>query len=87
MARDYLQTAPGNYTVQFELVCQPGSITKALEQGGKSVWFVSLSYRGESCYRVFWGHYDTQAAASAAVSTIPKALRGAAPVVVRVPRS
>jgi len=87
MAREHAQNATGNFTIQFELVCQPASLNKAMEQGGGNVWFVPTQYRGQSCYRVFWGHYATQDAARSAVALIPEGLRGNAAVVVRVPKT
>ena len=85
LAAQYARNPQGNFTVQFELVCQEVSLGKALEGGGANVWFVPISYRGKSCYRVFWGHYPTHEAADAAVNQIPAALRGGKPVVVAVP--
>jgi septal ring-binding cell division protein DamX len=87
MARQYAQNPAGTYTVQFELVCQTPSLAKAIAAGGSNVWFVPVSYRGQSCYRVFWGHFDSRDAAIAAAARIPGALRGSNPVVVSVPRS
>ncbi len=86
MAREFAAKPGGAYTVQFELVCETASITKALRAGGAEVWFAPMSYHGRSCYRVFWGRYDTRDAASTAAKTIPKALAGSAPVVVKIPR-
>ena len=87
MAKQYAQNPSGNFTVQFELVCQPASVRKAIEAGGSAVWFVPTSYRGQSCYRVFWGHFDSRDAATRSLSTIPAALRGdTTPVVIGVPR-
>lgn len=86
MARDFAAKATGAYTIQFELVCEPASVTKALKAGGGSVWFIPTSYRGRSCYRVFWGHFDTKAAADGAVSQIPASLREGAAVVIRTPK-
>ena len=86
MARDFAKNPVGNYTVQFELVCQTSSLQKALAGGGSNVWFVPTTYRGQSCYRVFWGHFDTREAAVAAMGKIPEALRGSTPVVVSVPK-
>ncbi|HEV7922044.1 MAG TPA: DUF4388 domain-containing protein [Thermoanaerobaculia bacterium] len=86
MARDFAAKASGAYTIQFELVCEPASIGKALKAGGGSVWFIPTSYRGRSCYRVFWGRYDTKAAADQAVGQIPASLREGAAVVIRTPR-
>ena len=87
MARENAKNASGNYTVQFELVCQTSSVQKAMAAGGASVWFVPTTYRNQSCYRVFWGRYDTREQAMAAVEKIPAALRGSSPVVVSVPKS
>src|SRR6185369_5953383 len=60
MAREYERTANGTYTVQFELVCQESSLGKAIEAGGQKVWFVPITYRGQACYRVFFGRYKTR---------------------------
>lgn len=77
----------GTFTVQFELVCQQASLSKATREGGSKVWWVPLSYRGQSCYRVFWGRYDTRAEAEAATAEIPASLRiGSKPVVVTIPK-
>lgn len=84
MAREYERTANGTYTVQFELVCQESSLGKAIEAGGQKVWFVPITYRGQACYRVFFGRYKTREAAALAVGTIPASLRGASPAIVKV---
>ncbi|HWS72871.1 MAG TPA: hypothetical protein VN605_12190, partial [Thermoanaerobaculia bacterium] len=87
-ARQHAAAPPaGNFTVQFELVCQTSSLSTAVRAGGERIWFVPTTYRGQSCYRVFWGVYDTQEAARAGAGELPASLRGgAAPVVVRIPR-
>ena len=87
LAREHAQNARGNYTVQFELVCQTASVQKAIAAGGANVWFVPTTYRNQSCYRVFWGRFDTREAAMAAINQIPGSLRGSTPVVVTVPKS
>ena len=87
MAQEFARTASGNFTVQFELVCQTSSLAKAVQAGGANVWFVPISYRGQSCYRVFWGRFPTREAAMAAWVKIPSSIRGAKPVVVAVPKS
>jgi len=86
MAKTFLAQASGNYTVQFELVCETPSLTKAVKDGGSSVWFVPTSYRDRACYRVFWGHFTTHDEAARAAREIPMSLRGVAPVVVKVPK-
>ncbi len=70
------------YALQFELVCQTESVARALAEGPK-VWFVPIEYRGQSCFRVFWGRYETRDAAERAREEIPASLRGSGPVVVR----
>ncbi len=85
MARESAARRGGNYTVQFELVCETASITRAIAEAGDKVWFVQTSYHGRPCYRVFWGRFDTSAEANAASKQLPAAL-GATPVVVKIPR-
>jgi hypothetical protein len=85
MARDFAAQPGGKYTVQFELVCETTSITRAIAEAGSKVWFVPISYHGRPCYRVFWGRYETSAEASAAAKQLPAGL-GATPVVVKIPR-
>lgn len=88
MAAEYrreLETVP--YTVQFEIVCQTASVNLAEEVGGAMVWWVPISFRGEPCYRVFWGRYETRAEAEEGSGDIPERLRdGGTPVVLDVAR-
>jgi len=86
MAREFAAKAsPSEYTLQVELVCQNASIANALEKGKTEVWFTSTTYRGQNCFRVYWGRYRTREAAAAAAGEIPAALRGSTrPVVVSV---
>jgi septal ring-binding cell division protein DamX len=85
MATDFAAQKGGNYTLQFELVCETASVTRALNEGGAKVWFVRTSYRNRPCYRVFWGRFDSSADANAASKQLPASL-GSAPVVVKIPR-
>jgi septal ring-binding cell division protein DamX len=86
MARKFAAQATGNYTVQFELVCETSSLTTAVSLGGANVWFVPFAYHNRACYRVFWGRYATQDEATAAIRDVPAAIRGPKPVVVSVPK-
>jgi septal ring-binding cell division protein DamX len=86
MAKDFAAQPNGKFTVQFEIVCETASVTKALRDGGSNVWFTSMSFRGKPCFRVFWGRYDTRDAASAAVAQLPASLRGGGASVVAIPR-
>ncbi len=85
MAREFAAAPSGKFTVQFEIVCDPSNITKALGIGGTNVWFVPISLKGRACYRVFWGHYETREAADRGMRDIPATLREAKPAVVSVP--
>jgi septal ring-binding cell division protein DamX len=75
-----------NFTIQVELVCQEASLKKAAAMGGSNVWSAPISYRGQQCHRVFWGHYRTREAADAAIAKVPALLRGSKPVVVSIPK-
>lgn len=86
MARNFAANPSGNFTIQFALVCETSSVQQAVTTGGNRIWFVPTTYRGRSCFRVFWGRYDDEASAQRATPEIPASLRGAKPVVVRVPR-
>ncbi|MEO6260382.1 MAG: DUF4388 domain-containing protein [Thermoanaerobaculia bacterium] len=86
MGRDFRGSSEGNFTYQIELVCETASVTRALGNGGARVWFVPTTFKGRSCYRIFWGRFDTNEAALAATRSIPAGLKGSAPVVIRIPR-
>jgi septal ring-binding cell division protein DamX len=86
MAQQQANDPVGAYTVQFELVCETSSITKAMEAGRSAVWWVPVTYRTKPCYRVFWGRFATREEAVKAAAEIPDALHGSPPVVVKIPR-
>lgn len=86
IARDYEQNANGAYAVQFGILCEVSNLEKAIREGGKSVWYVPISIKGRSCYRVFWGRYGSDAEAQRGINELPARLREGKPVVVRVPR-
>ena len=73
------------FTLQIELVCQDASLRKATSIGGDKVWSSPITYRGQQCYRVFWGRYPTRAAAEGSVGEIPAGLKGSKPVAVPIP--
>jgi hypothetical protein len=86
MAQKQATDPVGAYTVQFELVCETSSITKAMEAGRSAVWWLPTTYHGKPCYRVFWGRFATREEAVKAAAEIPDALHGSSPVVVKIPR-
>jgi septal ring-binding cell division protein DamX len=85
-AREFAANATGNYTIQLAIICEPSNLAKSSRTGGAEIWYVPMSYRGRSCYKLFFGRYDTQAAARAAVAGVPASLRASSPAVVRVPK-
>jgi len=87
MARQHQTSATGAYTVQFELVCQTSSLTRALAGNDQHVWFVPTTYQGKACYRVLWGQYATRDEAAKGIAEIPTTLRGGStPVVIATPK-
>ena len=86
MAREYAANPQGNFTVQIQILCDPGNVEKAMRQGGGNVWFVPQTIRGRSCYRMFYGRYDTRDEATQAMATVPAALRDPNAAVRAVPR-
>ncbi|PYQ29905.1 MAG: hypothetical protein DMF56_09270 [Acidobacteria bacterium] len=86
MARDFAANASGNFTVQIQILCEPSNIAKVLSAGGSNIWFVPQQIKTRSCYRVFWGHYNTRDEAQRAMSAIPATLRDPSAAVKPVPK-
>ena len=86
MAAEFARDRTGTHAVQIAIVCEPSNVEKALRSGGSRVWFLPMSFRGRSCYRVFYGRYDNDAAAQRALADVPQDLRESSPTVVRIPR-
>lgn len=85
MAERYAANPSGNFTVQIQILCSPGNLENAMRVGGDSVWFVPQTINGRSCYRVFWGRFQTQDEAQRAMTQIPAALRDRSAAVKPVP--
>lgn len=75
MARDFAANPQGNFTVQIQILCDPGNVENAMRQGGGQVWFVPQTIRGRSCYRVNYGRFGTREEATQAMGNVPAALR------------
>lgn len=87
MAEQYAANSSARFAVQFGIFCRTESIEKAMQAGAESVWFVPAIFRGQRCYRAYWGRYEERAAAEAALSELPAALReGTRPTVVQLAR-
>jgi septal ring-binding cell division protein DamX len=86
LAREFAANPRGNFTVQIQILCDPGNVGAAMRAGGNSVWFVPQTIGGRSCYRLFWGNFQTREEAQRAMAQIPAALRDRSAAVKPVPR-
>ena len=61
------------YSVQLELACELPTLEKAWgsDKPRGTMWLLTTSYRGRTCFRVMWGRYGTLAEARAAKSRVP----------------
>jgi uncharacterized protein DUF4388 len=61
------------YAIQLELACETDTLEKAFawDKPAGTMWLLTTSYRGRSCFRVLWGHYATLAQAQAGRAQIP----------------
>ncbi|HEY0373033.1 MAG TPA: DUF4388 domain-containing protein [Thermoanaerobaculia bacterium] len=75
MARQFAATPQGKFAVQIQILCDPSNLEKAMRAGGDNVWFVPQPLGERSCYRLYWGRYDTRAEAQRALANVPASLR------------
>ena len=61
------------YAVQLELACELETLEKAWkwDKPAGTMWLLTTSYRGQTCFRVLWGRYATLAQAKAAKERVP----------------
>jgi hypothetical protein len=85
MAREFASRATGNFTVQIQILCDASNVEK-LMRGGGDVWFVPQTIGSRSCYRVFWGRYNTRDQAQQAIAQIPAGIRDRNAAVKPVPK-
>ncbi|HEY0157511.1 MAG TPA: DUF4388 domain-containing protein [Thermoanaerobaculia bacterium] len=85
-AREFAANPAGNYTVQIQILCDPANVEKAMRAGGDRVWFVPQTLGTRSCYRLFWGNFNTREEAQRALAEVPGALRDRSAAVKAVPR-
>jgi hypothetical protein len=85
-AREFAANATGNYTVQIQILCNSSNVEKLMRSGGESIWFVPQAIGDRSCYRVFWGHYNTRDQAQQAIAQIPATFRDKNAAVKSVPK-
>lgn len=86
MARNFAANATGNFTVQIQILCDASNLEKAMRAGGDNVWFVPQAIGARSCYRVFWGRYDTREEAQSALAQVPASIRDRSSAVKPIPK-
>jgi hypothetical protein len=75
-ARDQKSAASdrnARFAVQLELACEVPSLTEAWahDRPAGSMWVVTTSFQGRTCFKVLWGRYPTREDASAALASVP----------------
>ena len=85
-AREYAANPSGNFTIQIQILCDPGNLDQLARSGGSEVWFVPQTLGTRPCYRVFYGRYGDRAAAQRALAQVPAAIRDSNAAVRPVPR-
>jgi hypothetical protein len=76
--RDHLRIqASFKYTIAVGLFCDATNVAQLVRDAGGAEELIVLSMprRGQGCYGMYWGLYDTRSAAEQAMGTVPAALR------------
>lgn len=79
----------GRYAVQVLLACQDSTLENSFERAPeRTLYFVSTTYRGQTCYKLFDGIYSTEGEARSEIDRLPPLFRegGNRPAVVRLPQ-
>lgn len=74
----YLQRYAGNkYTLALGLFCDAANVQRQVANaaGARELLLVPMTSRGQSCYGVYWGIFDTLRDARANLASIPMGLR------------
>jgi hypothetical protein len=67
-----LASARDGYSIQTLVACSPENVQKAVSNvAGDELFVLPVNLDGRSCFRVCWGVFDSQAAAEAAVPSLP----------------
>ena len=85
-AREYAANPSGNFTIQSQILCDPGNLEQLARSGGGEIWFVPQMLGTRSCYRVFYGRFDDRASAQQGLASVPAAIRDRNAAVRPVPR-
>ena len=72
-----LRSSADRYTVKLEVDCSEKSVLTAFQQAGFNprMFILPIDFRGQPCYLVLWGIYDTESQAAASVPLLPAFFR------------
>ncbi len=61
------------FAIQLELACEVESLREAWahDRPAGSMWTLTTSFKGRTCFKVLWGRYGTQEAAAQALESVP----------------
>jgi hypothetical protein len=86
--RDLSKRRDVRYAVQLELACEVETLQKAWnwDRPQGTIWLLTTSFRGRTCFRVLWGRYSSLAQAREARARVPEffAAPGNRPTIVSV---
>ena len=65
------------FTIAVGVFCDTSNLSRVVQNSGGSKQLLVLSFdnKGRSCYRVFWGIFDSRAEAQGAVASVPASVR------------
>lgn len=75
-ARDQRSAASdrdARFAIQLELACEVSSLTEAWahDRPAGSMWVMTTSFKGRTCFKVLWGRYATREEAARALESAP----------------
>ena len=65
------------FTIAVGVFCDTSNLSRVVKNSGGSKQLLVLSFdnKGRSCYRVFWGIFDSRAEAQRAIASVPASVR------------
>jgi septal ring-binding cell division protein DamX len=75
-ARDHQKASAdrrNHFTIQLELACETQTLVDAWkhDRPAGTMWLLTSTYEGKTCFRVLWGRYPSKEAARRALAGIP----------------
>ena len=67
-----LASATRAYGIQVLVACREATLRDAVHAvGAEQIYILRIRYRGQPCYRVGWGTFDTESEAREAIRELP----------------